>query len=52
MSGEEALRYMLSIKEQFQGRYELYGVVGMNNLMANYTEKERELIYELFDQGF
>ena len=44
--------YMLSVKEQFQGRYELYGVAGMNNLMENDTEKERELLYELFDQGF
>ena len=52
MSNEEALRYMLSVKEQFQGRYELYGVAGMNNLMANYTEKEQELLYELFDRGF
>ena len=52
MSNEEALRYMLSVKEQFQERYELYGIAGMNNLMENYTEKERELIYKLFDQGF
>ncbi len=49
MSTEEALRYMLSIKEQFKGRYELRNVESIDKLMRkNYTSEERALIYELF----
>ena len=52
MSTKEALRYMLSVKEQFKGRYELYGVESMDDLIIrkNYTSEERALIYELFDR--
>ena len=51
MSTKEALHYMLSVKEQFKGRYELRNVEAIDKLMQkNYTSEERALIYELFDQ--